>query len=59
LEKEVYLLRNSPAYQEKVAREEYGYVREGEKVYTFSDAGPSGGGKAREEEGARKAPTPP
>ncbi len=37
LEKEIYLLRNSRAYQEKVAREEYGYVRKGERVFTFPD----------------------
>ncbi len=38
LEKETYLLRNSPSYVEKVAREEYGYTYDGEKVYTFSEA---------------------
>ena len=59
LEKEVYLLRNSPAYIEKVAREEYGYTREGEKVYTFSDAGPALDEKATEEEIEEKVPTPP
>ena len=59
LEKEVYLLRNSPAYMEKVAREEYGYTYEGEKVYTFSDADPAVGEKAAEEEIGRKVPTPP
>jgi cell division protein FtsB len=59
LEKEVYLLRNSPAYMEKVAREEYGYTREGEKVYTFSDADPALGEKATEEEIGEKVPTPP
>ena len=59
LEKEVYLLRNSPAYLEKVAREEYGYSHEGEKVYTFSDTTPAVGGKAAEEETGEKGPTPP
>jgi len=59
LEKEVYLLRNSPAYIEKVAREEYGYTYEGEKVYTFSDADPAAGEKATEEEIGEKVPTPP
>ncbi len=59
LEKEVYLLRNSPAYMEKVAREEYGYTYEGEKVYTFSDADPGAGEKATEEEIGEKSPTPP
>ena len=59
LEKEVYLLRNSPAYMEKVAREEYGYTYTGEKVYTFSDIDPSGGEKAAEEDPGEKAPTPP
>jgi cell division protein FtsB len=38
LEKEIYLLRNSPTFQEKVAREEYGYIYPGETVYTFSGA---------------------
>jgi cell division protein FtsB len=59
LEKEVYLLRNSPAYMEKVAREEYGYTHEGEMVYTFSDAHPAVGEKAAEEESGEKVPTPP
>ena len=59
LEKEIYLLRNSPAYMEKVAREEYGYTHEGEKVYTFSDADPAAGEKATEEEIGEKVPTPP
>ena len=34
LEKEIYLLRTSPAYQERVAREEYGSSYTGEGVYT-------------------------
>ena len=59
LEKEVYLLRNSPAYMEKVAREEYGYTHEGEKVYTFSDADPAPGEKATEEEIGEEVRTPP
>ena len=59
LEKEIYLLRNSPAYMEKVAREEYGYTYEGEKVYTLSDADPASGGKATEEEIGAKVPSPP
>jgi cell division protein FtsB len=50
LEKEVYLLRNSPAYVEKVAREEYGYIYDGEKVYTFSDPDPTAGPEAEEGE---------
>lgn len=37
MEKEIYLLRHSPAYQEKVAREEFGYIREGEVLFWFSD----------------------
>jgi cell division protein FtsB len=41
LEKEIYLLRTSPAYQEKIAREEYGYSYTGERVYTFSGPDPS------------------
>jgi len=59
LEKEVYLLRNSPAYMEKVAREEYGYTYAGEKVYTFSDADPTVGERAGEEDRGDKVPTPP
>ena len=59
LEKEVYLLRNSRAYMEKVAREEYGYTREGETVYSFSDVDPAPGEKATEEEIGEKSPTPP
>ena len=59
LEKEVYLLRNSPAYLEKVAREEYGYTHEGEKVYTFPDTAMPEDGKAVEEERAENAPGPP
>jgi cell division protein FtsB len=59
LEKEVYLLRNSPAYMEKVAREEFGYAYEGEKVYTFSDADPGAGEKVKEAEIGEKVPTPP
>ena len=43
LEKEVYLLRNSRSYLEKVAREEYGYAYEGEKVYILSDGEPAAG----------------
>ena len=41
LEKEVYLLRNSPSYLEKVAREEYGYAYDGEKVYLLPEEGAS------------------
>ena len=59
LQKEVYLLRNSPAYMEKVAREEYGYTHEGEKVYTFSDVDPAPGEKATEEEIGEKVTPPP
>jgi hypothetical protein len=44
---------------EKVAREEYGYTYEGEKVYTFSAGDPASDEKAAEEEMGRKAPTPP
>lgn len=59
LEKEIYLLRNSPAYLEKIAREEFGYTHEGEKVYTFSAADPTAGEKATEVEMGEKVPTPP
>jgi len=58
LEKETYLLRNSRAYVEKVAREEYGYTYDGEKVYTFSDAD-SSGEPGTEDEGGRGAETSP
>jgi cell division protein FtsB len=53
LEKEVYLLRNDEAHLEKVAREEYGYVRDGEKVYTVPDPDPAAGTRT-EEGGIRK-----
>ena len=46
LEKEIYLLRNSPAFQEKVAREGYGYIYPGESVYTFSEPSPGDGKEA-------------
>ena len=59
LEKEIYLLRNDPAYLEKVAREEYGYTHEGEKVYTFPDGDTPAGEKASEEEAGGNAPSPP
>ena len=32
-------LRNDPAYVEKIAREEHGLVREGERVLKFTDRG--------------------
>jgi cell division protein FtsB len=50
LEKEVYLLRNSPDYVEKVAREEFGFIQDGEKVYTFSEPKPAAGPSGSEEE---------
>ena len=59
LEKEVYLLRNSPAYMEKVAREEYGYMVDGEKVFTFSGPDPPADPEAVEGEMAGKDPLPP
>ena len=59
LEKEVYLLRNSPSYLEKVAREEYGYTHEGEKVYRFPDMAMPEDGKAVEEERGEDATGPP
>lgn len=45
LEKEIYLLRHSPEYVEKVAREEFGYLREGEALFWFTgeNAEPQGG----------------
>lgn len=33
IEKEIYLLRTSPSYLRKVAREELGYIEEGETIY--------------------------
>jgi cell division protein FtsB len=36
-EKEIYLLRDSPSYVEKIAREEYGYIRKGEKIFWFPE----------------------
>jgi len=37
LEKEIYLLRTDPSFLRKVAREELGYIAEGEKVYLPAD----------------------
>jgi cell division protein FtsB len=59
LEKEVFLLRNSPSYLEKVAREEYGYAYEGEKVYTFSDVDPAVGREAPEKGFEEEVPPRP
>ncbi len=59
LEKEIYLLRNSPAYLEKVAREEYGYAYEGEKVYILSGRKPGAGEEAAEgKNGEESLPSP-
>jgi cell division protein FtsB len=38
-------LRNDPAYMEKLAREEFGYVRPDETVLKFPSAGRRGPGK--------------
>ena len=54
LEKQVYWLRNSPAYLEKIAREEYGYIYAGEKVYRFPESDPTAGGETGEEKSSRK-----
>ena len=35
--KQIYLLKKSPEYIEKTAREELGYIRKGEKVYLSND----------------------
>ena len=59
LEKEIYLLRTSPAYQERVAREEYGYSYTGERVYTFSKPDPTGTRGGLEEKDPRKSPASP
>ena len=37
LEKEIYLLRHSPTCVEEIAREEYGYIRKGEKIFWFPE----------------------
>ncbi len=47
LRRELEALRNDPAYQERLAREELGLVRPGEIVYRFPDPPPS------------QSPTPP
>ena len=59
LEKEIYLLRTSPAYQERVAREEYGYSYTGEGVYTFSEPDPTGTRGGLEEKDRQKSPAAP
>ena len=59
VEKEVYLLRNSSAYLEKIAREEYGYIYPGEKVYSISGPDPAAGPEAAEEQIGEKGPAPP
>ena len=59
LEKEIYLLRNSPAYQEKVAREGYGYIYPGENVFTFSKPSPGAKKEGAEEGGGREGPSDP
>ncbi len=62
LEKEIYLLRNSPAYLEKVAREEFGYLREGEVLFWFShpgqepDLGPPSSGSVASESAPPRPP---
>ncbi len=40
LKKEIYLLQTSPSYLRKVAREELGYIAEGEKIYLPPDTAP-------------------
>ena len=59
LEKEIYLLRTSPAYQEKIAREEYGYSYKGERVYTFSAPDPTESKETLEGEDRQKSPGSP
>lgn len=62
LEKEIYLLRHSPAYLEKIAREEYGYLREGEVLFWFPDPsqepkpGPSPSGSVASESASLHPP---
>jgi cell division protein FtsB len=59
LEKEVYLLRNSPDYLEKIAREEYGYIYPGETMYTIPGPDPAAGPESLEEQIGEEGPTPP
>ena len=59
LEKQIYLLRNSPAYQEKVAREGYGYIYPGESVYTFSEPSPGAEKEGAGEGGGQENPSDP
>jgi cell division protein FtsB len=59
LEKEIYWLRTSPAYQEKIAREEYGYSYAGERVYTFSEPDPTGSKGTPEGKDGQKSPGAP
>ena len=56
LEKEIYLLRKSPAYLEKIAREEYGYTYPGEKVYTISPPEPPASKETVEEKKRQNSP---
>ena len=37
LSKEVYLLKRSPVHIEELAREEYGYIANGEKIFSLSE----------------------
>ena len=39
LEREIDMLRNDPDYIERIAREEYGMVKEGEEVYHLPRGG--------------------
>lgn len=50
LKKEVDLLRNDPEYIEKIAREDYGMIKEGEIIYKIVTSPPAGG--SEEEEGS-------
>lgn len=40
LQKDVHRLRSDPSFIEKVMREEFGYISNGEKVYVFPDPEP-------------------
>ena len=59
VEKEVYLLRNSSDYVEKIAREEYGYIYPGENVYSISGPDPAAGPETSEEQRVKEGPVPP
>lgn len=57
LEKEIYLLRHSPSYVEKVAREEYGYLYKGERIFWLPEGSePSEGETAQADHQPSESP---